>query len=158
MHLWVLPLEQGEMDAMRLTAAGFREMMHEESRSLASILTNMHRTGRTTYADLLMAALLQQTRVSAMLEERSEQQRKQRLREEQVRFFHQVKPGEGSVPSQVKRDPEPTSPPPAVRPVEAPAPGADSGGAPEQATPVPISEPLPAATPLDDHQDHDHVH
>ena len=110
MHLWVLPLEQGEMDAMRLTAAGSREMMHEESRSLASILTNMHRTGRTTYADLLMAALLQQTRVSAMLEERSEQQRKQRLREEQVRFFHQVKPGEGSVPSQVKRDLEATSP------------------------------------------------
>ena len=55
-------------------------------------------------------------------------------------------------------DPEPTSPPPAVRPVEAPAPGAGSGGAPEQSTPVPISEPLPAATPLDDHQDHDHVH
>ncbi|TLH72965.1 hypothetical protein C1S82_13040 [Mycolicibacterium cosmeticum] len=55
-------------------------------------------------------------------------------------------------------DPEPASPRPAVRPVEAPAPAPGSGGASEQATPVPISEPLPAATPLDDHQDHDHVH
>ena len=26
------------------------------------------------------------------------------------------------------------------------------------ATPAPISDPLPAAEPLDDHQDHDHVH
>ncbi|MCV7210342.1 hypothetical protein [Mycolicibacterium canariasense] len=55
-------------------------------------------------------------------------------------------------------DPEQASPPSVVRPVEAPAPAPGSGGASEQATPVPISEPLPTATPLDDHQDHDHMH
>ena len=55
-------------------------------------------------------------------------------------------------------DPEPTSAPPAVQPVEAPAPTPRGGGASDGATPAPISDPLPAAEPLDDHQDHDHVH
>jgi len=55
-------------------------------------------------------------------------------------------------------DPVPTFPPPAVQPVEAPAPTPGGGGASDGATPAPISEPLPAAEPLDDHQNHDHVH
>lgn len=53
-------------------------------------------------------------------------------------------------------DPRPALPPPAVHPVQAPAPAPTTER--DAGTPAPTNDPRPAAEPLEDHSDHDHVH
>lgn len=55
-------------------------------------------------------------------------------------------------------EPPPATPPQVDRPAEVPVPAPSPGSAPGAATQAPVSEPVPAVEPLDDHQDHDHVH